>query len=299
MKKIRIGTRGSKLALYQAELVQSKLQAAHSDLICEIIKIQTSGDKLLTQSLAKLGGKGLFLKEIEEALLAGDVDIAVHSMKDVPAVDQLPPTLEIACILERENPFDAFISHKFTEFSQLPQGARLGTSSIRRAAFLLNKRPDLEIVNFRGNVQTRLQKLEAGEVDATLLACAGLNRLQLKEHPCMRHAFELETLPPAIGQGAIGVEIRNDDDEIRQLLSSINCQQSFIEVSAERSFMEKMEGSCNTPLAALATTVNSELTLVAAKASDDGKNIWHATATGNPDSWRQLGYQCAVEVLGG
>jgi hydroxymethylbilane synthase len=299
MKKIRIGTRGSKLALYQAELVQSKLQAAHSDLTCEIIKIQTSGDKLLTQSLAKLGGKGLFLKEIEEALLAGDVDIAVHSMKDVPAVDQLPPTLEIACILERENPFDAFISHKFIEFSQLPQGARLGTSSIRRAAFLLNKRPDLEIVNFRGNVQTRLQKLEAGEVDATLLACAGLNRLQLNEHPCMRHAFELDTLPPAIGQGAIGVEIRNDDDEIRQLLSSINCQQSFIEVSAERSFMEKMEGSCNTPLAALATIVNDKLTLVAAKASDDGKKIWRATATGNPASWRQLGYQCAAEMLGG
>jgi hydroxymethylbilane synthase len=299
MKKIRIGTRGSKLALYQAELVQSKLQAAHPGLTCELIKIQTSGDKLLTQSLAKLGGKGLFLKEIEEALLAGDVDIAVHSMKDVPAVDQLPPALEIACILERENPFDAFISHKFTEFSQLPQGAKLGTSSIRRAAFLLNKRPDLKIVNFRGNVQTRLQKLEAGEVDATLLACAGLNRLQLNEHPCVRHAFELDTLPPAIGQGAIGVEIRNDDDEIRQFLNSINCQQSFIEVSAERSFMEKMEGSCNTPLVALATIVNDKLTLIAAKASDDGKKIWRATATGNPASWRQLGYQCAAEVLGG
>jgi len=266
INKISIGTRGSKLALWQAEWIKSELKELYPDLEIELIKIKTTGDKILDVPLAKVGGKGLFVKELEEALLRHEADIAVHSIKDVPT--EFPDGLYLAVICEREDPRDAFISSKKSNpplppFSKggrrginrsiiyyLPIGARVGTSSLRRSCQLLNKRPDLKIEQLRGNLDTRLRKLDEGQFDAIILAAAGIKRLGLEER--ISEILSPEISLPAIGQGAIGIECRIDDEFINKLISPLNHPETSICVKAERAFLERLEGGCQVPIAAYA-----------------------------------------------
>ncbi|HXU58578.1 MAG TPA: hydroxymethylbilane synthase, partial [Verrucomicrobiae bacterium] len=246
---LRIGTRGSPLALAQAKEVQQRLAAAHPDLPpAEIAVIRTTGDRVQDRKLEEIGGKGLFTKEIEEALILGHIDLAVHSMKDMPTL--LPPGLIIGCLLPREDPRDALFSPHAASLAGLPKGARVGTSALRRQAQILALRPDLQVQLFRGNVGTRLAKLAAGEVDATLLALAGLKRLGLADKATA--ILGTEEMLPAVAQGAIGVEIRADDDRIATLLAPLNDTPTAESVTAERACLEVLDGSCRTPIAALA-----------------------------------------------
>ncbi|HEY8014459.1 MAG TPA: hydroxymethylbilane synthase [Dongiaceae bacterium] len=246
---LRIGTRGSPLALAQAKEVQQRLAAAHPDLApAEIAVIRTTGDRVQDRKLEEIGGKGLFTKEIEEALMEGRIDLAVHSMKDMPTL--LPPGLIIGCLLPREDPRDALFSPHAASLAALPRGARVGTSALRRQAQILALRPDLQVQLFRGNVGTRLAKLAAGEVDATLLALAGLKRLGLADKATA--ILSTEEMLPAVAQGAIGVEVRADDDRIAALLAPLNDRPTAEQVTAERACLEVLDGSCRTPIAALA-----------------------------------------------
>ena len=235
---VKIGTRASPLAL---------LKAVHPDLKTEIVKIITSGDRIQDRALSEAGGKGLFTKEIEDALLAGTIDCAVHSMKDMPT--HLPEGLVISCLLQREDPRDAFFSHKARTLDDLPVGAVVGTSSLRRQAIVLARRPDLKVVVFRGNVGTRLKKLEEGVVDATLLAVAGLKRLG--QGDLIKNILETDVMLPAVAQGAVGIEVRDNDAPTKELLSAIHCRVTELRVTAERAFLEVMDGSCKTPIGAL------------------------------------------------
>ncbi len=250
---IRLGTRGSPLALAQAAELCRRLAAAHPELVpaaaIETVIIRTTGDSVRDRTLAAIGGKGLFTKELEEALLAGTIDCAVHSMKDMPTA--LPEGLRIAALLPREDPRDAFISLSAARLADLPAGAVVGTASLRRQAQLLHARPDLKIVPLRGNVGTRLKKLADGELDATLLALAGLKRLGLEAH--VRSIFEPSELLPAVAQGAIGIETRIDDDRVERYLSPLNDHGTETCVTAERAFLAALDGSCRTPIAGLAT----------------------------------------------
>lgn len=252
--KIVIGTRGSKLALWQAEWVKSELQRLNPKLSIELNKIKTTGDKILDVPLAKVGGKGLFVKEIEDALLKGEADIAVHSMKDVPT--ELPDGLHLAVICKREDPRDAFISRiensqfKFQQFKHLPENATLGTSSLRRSCQLLNLKPNLKIVQLRGNLDTRLRKLDEGQFDAIILASAGIKRLGWADR--IAEVLSPEICLPAIGQGAIGIECRIDDEYINELILPLNHSETSICVRAERSFLKRLEGGCQVPIAAYA-----------------------------------------------
>ena len=252
--RLRIGTRGSALALTQTRLTIAALARAHgwsqteaSDRT-EIVPIKTTGDKVQDRSLADIGGKALFAKEIEEALLGGTIDCAVHSLKDMPGI--LPPGLIIACHLPREDPRDAFVSKIAASLSELPHGAVVGTSSVRRQAILLNARPDLKLVTFRGNVDTRLNKLAAGEAAATILALAGLRRLGAEAHA--RHIFSTQEMLPAVAQGAIGIEVREDNAHVRDLISPVNHRDSDFAITLERGFLAALGGSCKTPIAGLA-----------------------------------------------
>ncbi len=246
---LRIGTRGSPLALAQAKEVQQRLAAAHPDLApAEIAVIRTTGDRVQDRKLEEIGGKGLFTKEIEEALIERRIDLAVHSMKDMPTL--LPPGLIIGCLLPREDPRDALFSPHAASLAALPKGARIGTSALRRQAQILALRPDLQVQLFRGNVGTRLAKLAAGEVDATLLALAGLKRLGLADKATA--ILTTEEMLPAVAQGAIGVEVRVDDDRIAALLAPLNDTPTAESVTAERACLEMLDGSCRTPIAALA-----------------------------------------------
>jgi len=216
-KTLRIATRKSPLALWQAEHVKARLEAHHPGLKVELVKMTTKGDQILNSPLSKIGGKGLFIKELEQGMLAGDADIAVHSMKDVPY--EVPAGFELGAILKRENPFDAFVSNKFDKISDLPQGAKVGTCSMRRIVQLKATRPDLEILDLRGNVNTRLQKLDDGEFDAIILACAGLIRLGFEDR--IKQQISPEQSLPAVGQGAVGIEIRENDQEILDLITPL------------------------------------------------------------------------------
>jgi len=273
--KIRIGTRGSPLALAQANLVARLLREAHglNDDAIEIVVIKTSGDRILDRPLAEAGGKGLFTKEIEEALLANSVDLAVHSMKDVPT--WLPDGLVIAAVLKREDPRDAFISVSHATLADVPAGGTVGTSSLRRQAQVLHRRPDLKVVPFRGNVETRLKKLADGQADATFLACAGLNRLGLTEH--IRAKIDTDVMLPAVAQGAIGIEIRADDEETAALVAPLNDEATALCVAAERAFLATLEGSCRTPIAGLAELRDGALHFRGEILSPDGSQC-HATA---------------------
>ncbi|TQV79733.1 hydroxymethylbilane synthase [Denitrobaculum tricleocarpae] len=295
---LRLGTRGSPLALAQAHEVKRRLAEAHGDLAAEnaieIVIIKTTGDKILDRALSEIGGKGLFTKEIEEALLDGSIDAAVHSMKDVPT--WLPDGLEISTILPREDPRDAFFSLKADRLSGLPEGAVVGSASLRRQAQILLARPDLTVVTFRGNVQTRLRKLAEGEVDATLLAVAGLRRLG--EAGRITSILETDEMLPAVAQGAVGLEIRSDDSTTRGYLSAIDDAASAVRVAAERACLEVLDGSCRTPIAALAELDETPglLKLRALVAMPDGSRVWRGAREGSAGYAAELGKDLGQEL---
>ncbi len=269
---MKIGTRGSPLALTQTKMVAVLLARASGKDVGDfpLESFVTSGDKLKDQRLQDAGGKGLFTKELDEALLDGRIDIAVHSMKDLPT--HLPDGIVLAAVPEREDPRDAFISHKAKSLNELPQGAVVGTASLRRQAQALHLRPDLKVVILRGSVQTRLQKLEAGVIDATFLALAGLNRLGLAGHATS--LVDSEDMPSAPGQGALAITCRSDDENARAMLAKISVAESETAVAAERGFLTALDGSCRTPIGALAIIKNGKLRLVGEVLSPDGKEHW-------------------------
>lgn len=294
---LRIGTRGSPLALAQTHETRDRLAAAWPDLAAdgavEIEVIKTTGDLVQDRPLAEIGGKGLFTKELDEAMLSGRIQLAVHSMKDVPTY--LPDGIVLPCMLPREDVRDAFISLKAKTLADLPRGAVIGTSSLRRGAQLLHRRPDLQVVNFRGNVQTRLRKLEEGIVDATMLAMAGLRRLGLAHHASS--ALEAEDMLPAVAQGAIGITCRADDAAALNYLSALNCPDTFTRVSAERAFLTRLDGSCRTPIAALAELSGDTLSFRGLIVSPDG-TIVHQTARSGPRAEAgAMGTDAAEELI--
>ena len=292
--KLRIGTRGSRLARIQAQEAKDRLVAAHgldADSV-EIRIISTSGDRIQDRPLSELGGKGLFTKEIEDALLEGQIDIAVHSMKDMPAM--LPEGLVISCLLPREDPRDAFISPVAQSIRSLPEGARLGSSSVRRAAQVRRLRPDVEVVNFRGNVETRLRKLDERQADATLLACAGLNRLGLQAH--VTSIVAMEDMLPAVAQGAIGIEARTDDARIHQLLAAVGDRNTAITIACERAFLEVLEGSCRMPIAGHAVLDGPNISFRGEVLTPDGTRIFAAARQGSAGDAAALGREAGLEV---
>ncbi|MEE8171904.1 MAG: hydroxymethylbilane synthase [Alphaproteobacteria bacterium] len=294
---LKIGTRGSPLALAQTKEVRTRLAAVHGELAeegaIETHVIKTSGDKFLDRPLADIGGKGLFAKEIDEALSAGAIDVAVHSMKDVPT--WLPDGLQIACILPREDPRDALIGDGLTGLAALPRGARVGTASLRRRAQLLHVRPDLELIMLRGNVATRVRKVAEGEIDAPLLAVAGLKRLDCAEH--IAAVLPPEEMLPAVAQGAIGVECRADDDQTLAFLAALEHRESARCVAAERALLAALDGSCRTPIAALAEwRAGEQLYLRALIARPDGTTIHRAEREGAAADGVAMGRDAGAEL---
>jgi hydroxymethylbilane synthase len=294
MKKIlRIATRKSPLALWQAEHVKARLQQAHAGLEVELVTMSTQGDKILDTPLAKIGGKGLFVKELEQGMLEDRADIAAHSIKDVPM--DFPAGLFLAAILEREEPCDAFVSNTCASLNELPQGAVVGTSSLRRRSQLLSKRPDLQIHDLRGNVNTRLAKLDNGEYDAIILACAGLVRLDMGDR--IRERLSAEQILPAVGQGAIGLEAREGDDEVLALISVLDDAETRYRVTAERALNLRLQGGCQVPIASHALLEGDELYLRGLVGEPDGSRIISADIRGPKVDAEQLGVQLADELL--
>ena len=291
---LRIGTRGSPLALAQAEEVKTRLIAAFPEMVtaAEIVIIKTTGDMILDRALAEVGGKGLFTKEIDDAMLDGRIDLAVHSMKDVPTV--LPQGISMGAVLEREDPRDAFISKKAEDLSGLPAGSLVGTASLRRKAQVLNLRPDLRVVMFRGNVQTRLRKLEEGIVDATLLAQAGLNRLDMAH--VATETLSIEQMLPAVAQGAIGIECREGDKRVLDYLAPLACADTMACVTAERAVLAALDGSCRTPIAALATLNDGTISLRALVLRPDGSEALETTREGPVSDALALGEDAGAEL---
>jgi hydroxymethylbilane synthase len=292
-RQVRIATRRSRLALWQAEHVAARLAAAHPGLIISLLPIVTEGDRIQDRSLATEGGKGLFIKELENALQEGRADIAVHSMKDMPSV--LPPGFVIGAALERGDPRDAFISPRHDSLADLPRGARIGTSSLRRQCQLLHARPDLEIVALRGNVETRLRKLDAGECDATILAVSGLGRLGLQAR--VRAALAPQKMLPAVGQGVIGIECAAGKDEILALIRPLEHAHSRTALEAERAFSARLGGSCMSPIAAHATIDGNTLKLRGLVGSPDGRAVFSDDITGPATDATGLGAALASRLL--
>jgi len=290
---LRIGTRGSKLALRQSEWVKEKTEAEHPGLRVDLVRIKTTGDKILDAPLSRVGGKGLFVKEIEDALLEEKVDLAVHSMKDVPAA--LPDGLLLAAFPEREDPLDALISAEGWTLDQLPGRARVGTSSLRRGAQLLHIRPDLKLVPLRGNVDTRLRKLESGELHAIILAAAGLKRLGLSAR--ITQVIPLQQILPAVGQGALGLEARRDDAETLALLRFLNHEPTELAVSAERAFLKELEGGCQVPIAGFASLNGTHLHLRGMVAALDGTKVIADDVTGEKGQSEAMGTHLARRLL--
>jgi hydroxymethylbilane synthase len=289
MATLRIGSRGSQLALWQANHIAGLLQAQGHSAPIEIIK--TTGDKITDVALAKVGTKGMFTKEIEEALAQGRVDLAVHSLKDVPT--ELAPEFELSAILEREDPRDAFISVAYSRLEELPQGARVGTSSLRRQCQLKALRPDLEIHSLRGNVDTRVKKLEKGEYDAIILAAAGVHRLGLDKH--VRYRIPVEVMCPAVGQGALAVEIRRGDRQVSAALAFMDHADSHIAVRCERALLGSLGGGCQVPIGAYAEKSGGQLRLVAMAGRPDGSEVLREEGRGlDPE---QLGRETAKRLL--
>lgn len=277
LKTLKIGTRGSALALYQANLTQTLLeQSCHNHgfpYTFEIVEIKTTGDKIQDRRLSEIGGKALFTKEIDLALLDGRIDIAVHSMKDCET--WLPPAFHLAAMLEREDPRDAFISHRNITLQDLPQGATFGTCSLRRTSQVLHLRPDLKTTLFRGNIQTRLRKIKDNEAAATMLAVAGLNRMGLMDRTCQ--IFSPQEMTPCAGQGAIGIVCLKEEHDISDLLQTINHDATLYAVSLERLFLEHIDGHCGTPVGALVTfdtPSHDTISFLACVATPDGKHLW-------------------------
>ncbi|EIJ41597.1 porphobilinogen deaminase [Beggiatoa alba B18LD] len=293
MNKIRIATRKSPLALWQAYHVRDTLQGIYPQLSLEIVEMTTKGDKILDAPLAKIGGKGLFVKELEQGLLENSVDIAVHSMKDVPI--EFPDGLHLPVIMRREDPFDAFVSNTYAHFSDLPQGAIVGTSSLRRQCQLLALRPDLQIRTLRGNVGTRLSKLDNGEYQAIVLAVSGLKRLGLENR--IRYAFNADELLPAIGQGALGIECRADDVETNQLIAVLNDPETHQRVIAERMINTRLGGSCQVPIGGFAEIIGDEMSVRGLVADVAGQQILRAQAIGDIDKASLLGELVAQQLL--
>lgn len=295
--KVVIGTRGSKLALWQAEWVKAELQRMNPGLEIELNKIKTTGDKILDVPLAKVGGKGLFVKEIEEALLRGDADLAVHSMKDVPT--DFPEGLYLAVICEREDPRDAFIAQNKQQgarrLKDLPQGATVGTSSLRRSCQLLSKRPDLKIVQLRGNLETRFRKLDEGQFDAMILATAGVKRLGWQQR--ITEVIEPQLSLPAIGQGAVGIECRINDEYINQLIAPLNHKETSICVRAERALLKRLQGGCQVPIAAYATIKDGRLIMDGLVGSVTGDRIIKEHLEGTIEDAETIGITLGEKLL--
>ena len=290
---IRIATRKSPLALWQAHFVQSRLQQLYPQLRVELLPMSTKGDKILDSPLAKVGGKGLFVKELEQAILAGDADIAVHSMKDVPV--EFPDGLGLSIICERDDPRDAFVSSRFSSMAELPAGSRVGTSSLRRQCQLRASRPDLQILDLRGNVNSRLAKLDAGEYDAILLAAAGLKRLGLQER--ITTLLPPEQSLPANGQGAVGIECCLDDDELLTLLAPLEHGPTRQRVLAERAMNRALQGGCQVPIGAYAELEGDQLWLRGLVGSPDGRQILRAECRGAASDPVALGQTLAEQLL--
>ena len=293
-KTLRIATRKSPLAMWQAEFVKAELEKAHPGLEVELLPMSTKGDKILDVPLAKIGGKGLFTKELEDRMLAGEADIAVHSMKDVPM--ELPEGFALGAILERHSPTDAFVSNKYESFADLPQGAILGTSSLRRKAQLMAMRPDLDVRDLRGNVGTRLGKLDAGEYDAIVLATSGLQRLQLDER--IRHQIAPETCLPAVTQGTLGIEYFAKDDATLEIIKVLNHERTEIRTRAERAMNHRLEGGCQVPIGVYAQLMDEDQILVRGLvASLDGSTVLRAYRVGSAAEPEALGVAVAEELL--
>jgi hydroxymethylbilane synthase len=292
-RKIRIATRGSKLALWQANHVRTVLEETHPGLEVGLLRIKTTGDKILDVPLAKVGGKGLFVKEIEEALLDGRADLAVHSMKDVPVV--LPPELELAATGEREDVRDALVTASAEGWASLPRGGRVGTSSLRRQAQLLHLRPDLEIVSIRGNLDTRLRKLRDEKLDAVVVAAAGIKRLGLEEH--VTEYLSVTLCLPAVCQGALALEIRRDDSLLRRLLQPFRHHATEVAVRAERAFLARLEGGCQVPIAGLADVNGGRLKMKGLVASVDGGKIITEKGEGPEEEAARIGKELAESLL--
>lgn len=293
--KIRIASRESALALWQSEYIKAQLESLHPGLEVEIVGMTTKGDQILDVPLAKIGGKGLFVKELEQSMLVGETDIAVHSMKDVPM--HFPEGLELAAICKRESPFDAFVSNTYNMIDELPQGAVVGTSSLRRKTQLAALRPDLNIKSLRGNVNTRLAKLDAGEYDAIILADSGLKRLGF--HDRIKQVIPAETSLPAVGQGALGIECRSADQAIKALLQPLIDEETNLCVRAERAMNTRLEGGCQVPIAGFAELENDSVSLRGLVSAIDGSETLRATGSTQADveSAEALGKKVAEDLL--
>lgn len=291
--KLTIGTRQSLLALWQSNYIAARLREQYPD--CEVVlkKIVTKGDRILDVPLAKIGGKGLFTKEIEQELIDGTVDLAVHSLKDMPTV--LPEGLCLTAITSRANVGDAFVSNNYNSFDELPQGAVLGTSSLRRKAQLLAARPDLKIVDLRGNVDTRLRKLDEGQMDAIILAAAGLERLGYGER--IKEVIPAKVCLPAVGQGALAIESRDNDAEVREMLAFLNDEATKQATDAERAFLGLLEGGCQVPIGVHADVENGEIKIEAIIAELDGKKILRDTIVGKAANSAELGRELGKKML--
>ena len=294
MKSIlRIATRKSPLALWQAEHVKARLMEAHKGLEVELVTFTTKGDKILDTPLAKIGGKGLFVKELETAILDGKADIAAHSIKDVPM--EFPKGLFLATILEREEPCDAFVSNNFSSIQSLPENSVVGTCSLRRRSQLLSKRPDLKIKDLRGNVNSRLEKLDNGDYDAIILACAGLIRLDMEKR--IKQRISSSWILPAVGQGAVGLEAREGDEEVLKLISVLKHDDTTDRIIAERALNKRLEGGCQVPIASYAMLDGDTLHLQALVGEPDGSKIVLGDISGHRSEGEQLGKKLAEDLL--
>ena len=293
MKKLTIATRGSKLALWQANHIKSCIESRHENVSVDLKVIKTKGDKILDVPLAKIGGKGLFVKEIEEAIMDGSAQLAVHSMKDVPM--DLPEGMELFAIPEAEEPNDAFISNKAKSISDLPEGAVVGTSSLRRKVQLLAARGDLNIKDLRGNVDTRLRKLADGEFDAIILAKSGLKRLGLSD--VITDSIDVDEMLPAVCQGVLGIEVSEDDDETKELLKFLIHEPTKIRSRCERAYLKKLEGGCQAPIAGHSVISGDTITMTGLVASIDGRTVIRKTATGKTAEPEKVGIALAEDVL--
>ncbi|WDP89643.1 MAG: hydroxymethylbilane synthase [Desulfobacter sp.] len=291
--KVRIGTRGSQLALWQANYIKGRIEQAFEQIEVDIVIIKTTGDRITDRPLAMVGGKGLFVKEIETALLENRIDLAVHSMKDMPG--ELPPGLVIGAVPERENPFDVLISREGKAFSDYPQGAVIGTSSLRRGSQLKHARPDLEISSIRGNLDTRLKKLKSGEYDAIVLAAAGLRRLgQEKE---ISEYLNEEIMVPAVGQGALCIETRENDPDMAPVMEALDHGPTRVCVEGERAFLKQIEGSCHIPVACFGKLIQEDIVLTAIVASEDGSEVIRESIAAQAGNVAQKGRKLAEQLL--
>ena len=294
MKEIKIATRKSILALWQSEHIKARIESKHNDIKVELIGMKTKGDVILDTPLAKIGGKGLFTKELEDSMLKGETDIAVHSLKDVPVV--FPEGLKLAAICSREDTRDAMISEKFAKFGDLPHGARVGTTSLRRKMQLLIMRPDLEIISLRGNVQTRLRKLKEGKFDAIILAMAGINRLNIKAEVANIYTFGFDEMIPAMGQGALGIEAR-DEKQILEQIDFLNDENAVIETTIERDFVSVLEGGCQVPIGISARLQGDEISIDAIVGLPDGSEFIKDSLKTSKDKFQSIGKELAHKFI--